>query len=186
MQDLRMRPMLLHHIDKLLAADCDGEWNAYTVYEFLVDEWLNREVVKLLNQHPNQRVPERKELFLACLRVAEEMERREVRLISEDALLQLIREDANIGWLERFELGGRSLLNRNSDRAFRFSHYILQEFLIAWGIVNEKLDELEQIRATDQLGHFIVLAQHSGQGRSHVKISAKLDFTFFNDRNRRN
>ena len=121
----------------------------------------------------------------SLLRVAEEMERQETRLISEDALQQLIREDASIRWLEKFELGGRSLLNRNSDRAFRFSHYILQEFLLAWGIVNEKLNELEQIRATDQLVYFIVLAQHFGQGRPHVKISAILDFSFFNDRDQR-
>ncbi|MCI5181798.1 MAG: hypothetical protein D3921_04645 [Candidatus Electrothrix sp. AW1] len=160
MQDLRMRPMLLHHIDKLLAADCDGEWNAYTVYEFLVDEWLNREVLKLQKQYPNQRVPERKELFLACLRIAEHIQRsgNSSRIISEENLQQLIREDENIGWLEKFELGGRSLLNRNSERAFRFSHYTIQEFLLAWGVVNKQLVGEEPLRATDQLVRFVELA----------------------------
>ncbi|CAK8719287.1 Formylglycine-generating enzyme, required for sulfatase activity, contains SUMF1/FGE domain [Candidatus Electrothrix aarhusensis] len=158
MQDLRMRPMLLQHIDKLLAAECQQEWNAYTVYEALVDEWLDREVRKIRGQHADERLPERKELFHACLRVAEEMQRQGTRMISEKNLQQLIREEENIGWLEKFELGGRSLLNRNSDRAFRFSHYTIQEFLLAYGMVNEQLVGQEPLRATDQLVRFVDLA----------------------------
>ncbi|MCI5157598.1 MAG: formylglycine-generating enzyme family protein [Candidatus Electrothrix sp. AUS1_2] len=160
MQDLRLRPMLLHHIDKLLSADCGGEWNAYTVYAFLVDEWLNREVVKLLKQHPFRRVPERKELFLACLRIAEHIQRdgNSSRIISEDALQRLIRENEHISWLEKFELGGRSLLNRNSDRGFRFSHLTIQEFLLARGVVHECLVGKEPLQATDQLTRFVDLA----------------------------
>ncbi|WP_417913346.1 SUMF1/EgtB/PvdO family nonheme iron enzyme [Candidatus Electronema sp. TJ] len=158
MQDLRMRPMLLQHIDKLLAKDCRQDWNAYTVYEALLEEWLDREVRKLLEQHQGKQVPERKELFLACLRIAERMQRQETRVISEEELKQLIRADANIRWLEHFELGGRSLLNRNSDRAFRFSHYTVQEFLLAWGIVHKQLAEQTPLRATDQLVRFIDLA----------------------------
>lgn len=160
MQDLRMRPMLLQHIDKLLTADCQQEWNAYTVYEVLVDEWLDREVRKLQEQHKRQRVPGRKELFHACVQIAEQMERTEGnrRIISEEDLQQLIRKDKNIGWLERFDLGGRSLLNRNSDRAFRFSHYTIQEFLLAWGLVKEKLVGEEPLRPTDQLVRFVELA----------------------------
>ncbi|MGB5685211.1 MAG: SUMF1/EgtB/PvdO family nonheme iron enzyme, partial [Candidatus Electrothrix sp.] len=174
MQDLRMRPMLLQHIDKLLAAECQQEWNAYTVYEALVDEWLDREVRKIRGQHADERVPERKELFHACLRVAEAMERQGSRVISEAALQQLVREDASIGWLEKFELGGRSLLNRNSDWAFRFSHYTIREFLLAWGVVNEQLVGQEQLRATDQLVRFLVLANHFPMN------GRQLDFSGFN------
>ncbi|WP_446008617.1 NACHT domain-containing protein [Candidatus Electrothrix sp.] len=158
MQDLRMRPMLLQHIDKLLAVECQQEWNAYTVYEALVDEWLNREVRKIRGQYKDRRVPERKELFHACLRVAEAMERQGVRIIGEDGLQQLVREDENIGWVEKFELGGRSLLNRNSERAFRFSHYTIQEFMLAWGIVNEQLAEQKPVHITGQLLHFLELS----------------------------
>ncbi|MCI5137658.1 MAG: formylglycine-generating enzyme family protein [Candidatus Electrothrix sp. AR1] len=160
MQDLRMRPMLLQHIDKLLAAECRQDWNAYTVYEALVAEWLDREVRKLQGQHERRRVPKREELFHACLRIAEQMERSggDRRIISEESLQQLIQADENIAWLEKFELGGRSLLNRNSDRAFRFSHYTIQEFLLAWGLVNKQLVGKEPLRATDQLIRFIDLA----------------------------
>ncbi|RWX51337.1 Formylglycine-generating enzyme, required for sulfatase activity, contains SUMF1/FGE domain, partial [Candidatus Electrothrix marina] len=161
MQDLRMRPMLLQHIDKLLAVDCQQDWNAYTVYEALIEQWLDREVRKFLDQHgAGCSIPSRDALFHACLLVAEEMQRQGTRVIDEDALQQLIQEDANIGWLEKFELGGRSLLNRNSDRAFRFSHYTIQEFLLAWGVVNEQLVGQEPLRATDQLVRFLVLANY--------------------------
>ncbi len=158
MQDLRMRPMLLQHIDKLLAKDCKQDWNAYTVYEALVEEWLDREVRKLREQHQGRRVPERADLFRACLRVAERMQRQGTRVIAEEELEQLISADANIAWLEKFELGGRSLLNRNSERAFRFSHYTIQEFLLAWGIVHKQLAGQEPLRATDQLVRFVDLA----------------------------
>ncbi|MCI5139050.1 MAG: formylglycine-generating enzyme family protein, partial [Candidatus Electrothrix sp. AR1] len=121
-----------------------------------------------------RRTPERKELFHACLRVAEEMERQDSRVISEDALQQLIREDENIGWLEKFELGGRSLLNRNSDRAFRFSHYTIQEFLLAWGVVNEQLVGEGPLRASDQLLRFLVVANYFRPSER------QLDFTGFN------
>jgi len=170
-----MRPMLLQHIDKLLAAECRQAWNAYTVYEALIHEWLDREVRKIRGQHDiRDRVPEKKELFHACLRVAEEMERTGERVITEAALQQLVREDDNIGWLEKFELGGRSLLNRNSDRAFRFSHYTIREFLLSWGIVNERLLSEEPMRATDQLVRFLV------QANCFLPPRGRLDLSGFN------
>ncbi|MCI5141877.1 MAG: hypothetical protein D3909_09170, partial [Candidatus Electrothrix sp. ATG1] len=85
MQDLRMRPMLLQHIDELLDAGC-GEWNAYTVYGVLIGKWLDREVRKLQKQHKRRRVPTRQKLFYTCLLVAETMERQGERIISEKAL----------------------------------------------------------------------------------------------------
>ncbi len=170
MQDLRMRPMLLQHIDKLLAAECERDWNAYTVYEALVDEWLDREVRKLPKE-AGWRTPERKELFLACLRVTERMQRQGTRIISEEELEQLVREDGNIAWLEKFELGGRSLLNRNSDRAFRFSHYTIQEFLLAWGVVNDQLVGQEPLRATDQLARFVDLADGVSRHAEQLDLS---------------
>uniref|UniRef100_UPI004055B4C1 SUMF1/EgtB/PvdO family nonheme iron enzyme n=1 Tax=Candidatus Electronema sp. TaxID=2698783 RepID=UPI004055B4C1 len=172
MQELRMRPMLLQHIEDLLDKKCGQDWNAYTVYEALLNAWLDREVRKL----PEERhKPERKELFLACLRIAERMQRQGIRVISEDELKQLIRADANIAWLEQFELGGRSLLNRrNSDRAFRFSHYTVQEFLLAWGIAHKQLAEQTPLRATDQLVRFVDLAA------GIMNHTEQIDFTGFN------
>ncbi len=165
MQDLRIRPMLLQHLDKLLEVNNpQQEWNAYTVYQSLVNEWLDREVRKLRARSNDwifgrERLPERKELLRACLLVAERMQRHETRVISEEDLQELILADDNIAWLEKFELGGRSLLNRNSERAFRFSHYTIQEYLVAYGIINNDLAVLEPIRPTDQLLRFLELSR---------------------------
>ena len=176
MQDLRMRPMLLQHIDKLLLANNNQKWNSYTVYNALVQQWLNREVRKLTKQHAAKiRLPNSKELFYTCLLIAEDMDRREDYLISEEELHDLIKKDKNIKWLLKFDLGGRSLLNRNSDRAFRFSHYTIQEFLLAYGIVNKKFSNRERLlRATDQLVHFVVLAQAFADSYQYI------DFNEFN------
>jgi hypothetical protein len=59
------------------------------------------------------------------------MQEQETQVISQKEFQQLILADQNIAWLEEFEIGGRSLLNRNSECAFRFSHYTIQEFLVA-------------------------------------------------------
>jgi hypothetical protein len=160
MQDLRMRPMLLHHLDKLLELDDrEQKWNAYTVYQALINEWLDREVRKFrAHGYGRGKLPERKELFHACVRIAEWMQRRGERIISEEELQQLILADQNIAWLEEFDLGGRSLLNRNSERAFRFSHYTIQEFLVAYGLLNMDIFEAKSVRPTDQLLRFLELS----------------------------
>ncbi len=171
MQDLRMRPMLLQHIDKLLKVETPQQgWNAYAVYQALINEWLDRETRNFHRKRKEwlawareqnytiERLPERKELFAACMKIAEWMQRRGERIISEEELQHLVLADQNIAWLEKFELGGRSLLNRNSERAFRFSHYTIQEFLVAYGIINNALAISEPVRPTDQLLRFLELS----------------------------
>jgi formylglycine-generating enzyme required for sulfatase activity len=65
------------------------------------------------------------------------------------------------------------LLNRNSERAFRFSHYTIREFLIAYGLVNKRFDEKGPLRATDQLVRFVELATN------RVICQYSLDMTDF-------
>jgi formylglycine-generating enzyme required for sulfatase activity len=176
MQDLRMRPMLLHHLDKLLELDDrEQKWNAYTVYQALINEWLDREVRKFrAHGYGRGKLPERKELFHACVRIAERMQRRGERIISEEELQQLILADQNIAWLEEFELGGRSLLNRNSERDFRFSHYTIQEFLVAYGMINNACAASESVRPTDQLLRFLELS--NGMVAWHLLDMTDADF----------
>ena len=160
MDSLRMRPMLLVHIDKLLAVKEEETriWNGYTVYDALMEKWLDREVRKLRKQHRNtETLPRREDLLIVCIRVAEWMQRQGVRVISRQELECLISADGVHSWLEKFQPEGRSLLNRNSDMHFRFSHYTIQEFLLAYGIVNDMLTGHEPLRATDQLVRFVSL-----------------------------
>jgi formylglycine-generating enzyme required for sulfatase activity len=70
-----------------------------------------------------------------------------------------------IAHIEHFDFGGRSLLNRNSQREYRFAHYSIQEFLVAHALVEGRLDRLsktvpalergDKLRATDQILAFL-------------------------------
>ncbi|MCI5121958.1 MAG: hypothetical protein D3908_12345 [Candidatus Electrothrix sp. AUS4] len=100
------------------------------------------------------------------------MQRQGTQIITEEKLQQLIFADKNISWLEKFELGGRSLLNRNSDRAFRFSHYTVQEFLLAWGVVHEQLAGQDSLRATDQMVQFVQLAGELREKIHHFNFTS--------------
>ena len=161
MQSLRFRPLLLSHIDDLLESPRQ-DWNAYMVYEVMVDVWLRREEQKFLHLFKdNPRRPSRDDLLHACIHAAAWMQKQGTRELKESALQTLVRvADKNIAYLENFEVGGRALLNRNSDRDFRFSHYSIQEFLAIQGVVSGLLttDDLQQMHITDVLRMFLCLA----------------------------
>lgn len=55
--------------------------------------------------------------------------------------------------VNKFDFGGKSLLNRNSSGNFRFAHYSIQEFLVAHAIVKGRLQGAQ--RYTDQLFRFL-------------------------------
>ncbi|MCP4702648.1 MAG: SUMF1/EgtB/PvdO family nonheme iron enzyme [Gammaproteobacteria bacterium] len=155
---LRLRPMLLAHIDDLLKAGNQLQ-NTYKIYTALVDVWLLREQRKFRRFHEStKKVPDNKTLLKVCIRVAAFMQARGERKIEESQLNELIVANPDISWLLEFEVGGRSLLNRDSQRAFRFSHYTIQEFLLAYGLVNHDLLLNEPWHATDEIMNFLKLA----------------------------
>lgn len=70
-----------------------------------------------------------------------------------------------IAHIEQLDFGGRSLMNRTSDREYRFSHYSTQEFLVVHAIVEGQLEAVRKIcpvstqglklRATAQMLDFL-------------------------------
>ncbi|MCP4695800.1 MAG: SUMF1/EgtB/PvdO family nonheme iron enzyme [Gammaproteobacteria bacterium] len=152
-------PMLLVHIDDLLEAG-DLQQNAYKIYSALVDVWLQREQRKLrrLYDENTKKVPDNKTLLKVCVQVAAFMQAHGKQKIEESELNLLIAADPSINWLLEFDVGGRSLLKRDSQRAFHFSHYTIQEFLLAHGLVNHNLALDEPLRATDEIMKFLKLA----------------------------
>jgi len=176
MNSLRFRPLLLVHIDDLLKKSERRAWNAYSVYQAMVEAWLDREERKFskfkLSPSPEPvegekkdkpaKSPTREDLLRACIHVAAWMQKKGERGISESALNTLVRVvDKDIAYLEHFNFGGRALLNRNSAKEFRFSHYSIQEFLVAHGAVLEmfSLQEVWQdMRLSDALMTFLQLA----------------------------
>jgi len=122
---LRCRPMLLSYIENLMTSPLiSPQSSEYHVYDALVQSWLARE---------KEKIPDISEenLFKACVILATIMQIRGWRSIREKDLDQLIGRMKDVLPVKQIDLKGRSLINRNSEGDYRFSHYSIQEFCIA-------------------------------------------------------
>ena len=150
MKSLRLRPMLLAHIDELMQSEVQ-EWREFPVYDALVRHWLLRELRK---KHWNYTEAQ---LWELCEEVAIFLQRSGKRVLSLEDLEAIRHALPAAETLEAFDIGGRSLLNRTSDRGFRFSHYSIQEFLVARRLVlGKRNDDVTLIRSSDQLVSFLL------------------------------
>jgi formylglycine-generating enzyme required for sulfatase activity len=152
MRSLRFRPLLLAHIRDILDAG-ERDWNAYGLYQALVNKWLDREERKLRDQLENP--PEKETLWKVCTRIAVHLHERGSRLLGRDELDELVRGLPAVAALEHFDVGGRSLLNRNAVGAYRFSHYSIQEFLVVRRMLEEVGDSYRKVRVTGQMLEFL-------------------------------
>jgi len=149
MRSLRFRPLLLAHIRDILGAG-ERDWNAYSLYQALVDRWLDREERKLRRQYASS--PSKETLWRVCTAVALHLQSCGSRLLQRQELDELTTGFPQLASLKHFDVGGRSLLNRNAAGAFRFSHYSIQEFLVVHALATEAAQETEQpLRVTAQM-----------------------------------
>lgn len=139
MHSLKSRPLLLSHIDDLLASQSRIE-TTYEVYSALINAWLYREVRKhnLLNYDA---------LKAASIITAIYMTNRGKRSIEKRDLDTLRSTNKEISMLDHLDVGGRSLMNKNSEGDYRFSHYSIQEYLIAESIIRQKISTQDIERA---------------------------------------
>lgn len=152
-RSLQFRPLLLSHIEDLLGSE-EANWDDYGVYLALIEAWLLREERKLRTQGLSV---DKGHLLEACARVAFTMQKGRHRTIGQDELEELVHSSPNVSYLKDLNFGGRSLLNRNSNGDYRFSHYSIQEFLLAYFVLNNQhRDSLFEISVTDQMLHFIL------------------------------
>jgi formylglycine-generating enzyme required for sulfatase activity len=170
-QDLRHWPFLLQHIEILMELKRKGPWNLYILYEVLIQQWLERKLRLLEGQG---RLPERNEMFNACVRMARWLEEKDEDEIAAKDLWELFCEDANVCCLERFELDCCSLLHKTANQAFRFRHASFREFLLAYSLMNDQRPLPCAFRATELLVRFLEL----GQG-IHTHLH-RLDLSDFN------
>lgn len=133
MRTLKSRPLLLAHMQDLIESKEIFD-NTYNVYNALIQAWLNRETRK-------QDYLDINNLWLACLLIAVEMTLQEKRAISPLDIDKLRVRNADVGEIKRLNIGGRSLLNKNSFASYRFSHYSIQEFLVAEAIIRGVIDQ---------------------------------------------
>ena len=149
MKDLRFRPMLLSYIDLILGSD-EKNWNEYSVYEAMRDSWLKREIGKRTAKLIFE------ELKAVTTQLALFMHTNEKAVVS----LQEIADNAFAWGLKRrvaddmaaMEIGGRSLLTKDSEGHFRFAHRSIMEFIVAEDLFREP----RRIKITDQIKDFVL------------------------------
>ncbi len=122
---LRCRPMLLAYIEELMASPLLKEGGSeYQVYGILVQSWLEREQTKM--DIPAGDITD------ACVMLAVYMNIRQVRSISGEHLKNLVGViSKKLETITEIDIKGRSLLNKNSEGEYRFSHFSIQEFCVA-------------------------------------------------------
>jgi len=103
--------------------------NEYSIYKALVESWLLREEAKT--------AIEARALFPACELLATVLTLEHRRSIDEKRLDILIQRLPEMKEVRSIDIKGRSLLNRNSDGDYRFSHFSFQEFLVAHRLLQD-------------------------------------------------
>ncbi len=142
MKDLCCRPMLLAHIEDLVASTLT-DWNEYVVYQALVEAWLDREERRLRKEGLQDITAA--SLARASRLVASHLQQNGWRFLSEPKLEELIEAYPELAHLTKIKFGGRSLLNRNAQGDYRFSHFSVQEYLVAQELLqaSEAKEQLE-------------------------------------------
>ncbi len=153
---LRCRPMLLSYIENLMKSPLIKEHNnEYRIYDALIQSWLYRDQQKIKEISVEN-------LLDACIILAVYMQVKGKRSIDEEDLNCLIDKIAQVKPVKRIEVKGRSLLNLNSKGEYRFSHYSIQEFLVAKLLLEKPIYKLKQLLpVTDFIFRMITLSKKS-------------------------
>lgn len=115
---LMVRPMLLSYIDDLIDNSGKKYNTVYEIYEQLVHKWIEREALDKNNL-----------LYVFSEKVAEYMYYRKTIYIEAKEIKNLCKDyDIN---LRSIEAKSRSLLNRNANGQYKFSHKSILEFFLS-------------------------------------------------------
>lgn len=147
---LLMRPLLLSYIDELVTANKEIRYS-YQIYETLIEKWLDMECDKpyILKKYKS---PDEYKQMLVCFSRAmardlylnranrqNKLSINYTEFIDYDGELQLKEYDDNYKKLDKKDRSGRSLLNRNADGEYKFSHKSILEYFLALEVIgNEK------------------------------------------------
>ena len=175
---LQCRPLLLGYIEDLLESpyiqDNPGD---YVVYQSFIESWLRREEKKI-------KIPWEK-LKQACELLALEMQKGHSgkgvqRHVSEAKLNIVMEEMCDISYIKQIDIKGKSLLNRNADGEFRFSHFSIQEFLVAHHFVNgSNFEEVSNLIGSESVFRFLSQKKEGKQYLIHFDL-ANNDLSPFN------
>ena len=145
-KSLSFRPFLLSHVEDLLNSE-EQHWTELSVYDELVDVWLRREVRK-----KSAATLTVENLNLACIAIATKMQESGVRHLTKNELARLVKKLPEIGPISLIEYGSKSLLNRNSEGSYRFSHFSVQEYFLSKYVIGLSVpDEKYKVNPIKQI-----------------------------------
>lgn len=134
--NLMMRPMLLSHIDDLVA-EKESFRHSFQVYEALISRWVDRESSKpgIINKYKDAEKYKIKLLkYSKELAKFQYLNNSERDYIGHNDLFKELDEalkNEMIDILDSTERTSRSLLNRNAQGVYKFSHRSIYEYLLA-------------------------------------------------------
>ncbi|MCI5142906.1 MAG: formylglycine-generating enzyme family protein, partial [Candidatus Electrothrix sp. ATG1] len=154
--ELGGRPLILQHISTLLRIEKHRIRDTYTIYEALIQHWLEQQVERL-SKNGCRCLPKRFELFNAYIRLARWMEEQGREEIEERALQELFCEKAEICRLVHC-FHEPALLRVTTKQTYRFTHITYREFLLAHALIYDNRPFPAPLRTTDQIFRFLDLA----------------------------
>ena len=134
MDDLQCRPLILSYIDDFI--DHKEILNKFKIYNYIINAWIDRECRKEGVTYTAD------ELLNTCKKIACYMTENNSRTIAEKTLATRVyigKKYSPKKMLDNLGLvvvGGRTLLNRNSDGEFLFAHKSFQEFLVVLTLID--------------------------------------------------
>ncbi|NIR49564.1 hypothetical protein GWO43_13775 [candidate division KSB1 bacterium] len=143
---LSVRPMLLTHIPDLINEDVKVEFS-FQLYEILVNKWYERErgwidpaTLKSFSED------------LAIELYKKRKQRRGEYMPHSEIIAFASNHNLDV---ESWKLTGRSLLNRNAENQFKFSHRSIMEYLFVKRFLELPVGERVKLIWTDQMKLFL-------------------------------
>lgn len=146
---LMMRPFLLRNIDDLVVANKDIRYS-YQIYETLIEKWLDRESEKpyisrkYKSQNEYKQMLESfsramaRDLYLNRAKRENKLSINYTEFIKYDGELQLEEYDEKYRKMDKKDRSSRSLLNRNADGEYKFSHKSVLEYFLALEVIENE------------------------------------------------
>jgi hypothetical protein len=150
MGSLKCRPMLLAYIEDILESGVNLssaiDFSEFNIYKALIEAWLLREERKGAGTFTKG------ELFRLASIIATYLQVNGKRYLKKDEIHDLNEQYPELNKLKFLHMTGRSLLNKNSNGDYRFSHYSIQEYLLAERIISDQyFKEFFKAKGTDNI-----------------------------------
>jgi formylglycine-generating enzyme required for sulfatase activity len=143
--NLKVRPMLLSYIPDIIEADANLMHTAQ-LYDIMIEKWLEREE-RWVKKEDLLRFSEMLAVDIFINKSTRGFERIPANDLGELANQWQIK-------LENWQITGRSLLNRDAEGNYKFSHRSIMEYLFVRSFLKMSADERPMVDWTDQMKMF--------------------------------